>query len=168
LESDKPRWVKPAFLRESISHRKLQHIERLRVVGRQCSYLKKPRRLSFSLIDGPAVVANSCNYLVVRADDPHDLSRFLLGALNSAVLEWRFRLTSSTNHVGNYEIDALPLPIPSKEFVAKVGCLVDRLLDDPRDTEADHELDDLWFDAYGLGVDAKQRITSALPISVGR
>jgi Alw26I/Eco31I/Esp3I family type II restriction m6 adenine DNA methyltransferase len=168
LESDKPRWVGAAFLRESISHRKLQHIERLRVVGRQCSYLKKPRRLSFSLIDGPAVVSNSCNYLVVRADDPNGLSRFLVGALNSAILEWRFRLTSSTNHVGNYEIDALPLPVPSKGFVAEVGRLVDRLLRNPRDAEADRELDDLWFEAYGLGLDAQQRITSALPTSVGR
>ena len=168
LGSDKPRWVKSAFLRESISHRKLQHIERERVVGRQCSYLKKPRRMSFSLVHGPAIVANSCNYLIVRTDDAAPLTRFLVGALNSAVLEWRFRLTSSTNHVGNYELDAFPLPLPTSELVTVVGCLVDRLLADPTDAEADHELDHVWFDAYGLGAEERRRVASALPNSVVR
>lgn len=163
LASDKPRWVTSAFLRESVSHRKLAHIEQMRVVGRQCSYLKKPRRLSFSMIEPGAVVANSCNYLVVRAGDAAELSRFLTGALNSAVLEWRFRLTSSTNHVGNYELDALPLPLPSDDLVGRVNRLVERLLRDPTDAVADRELDEVWFDAYGLGPDARRRIRSVVP-----
>jgi Alw26I/Eco31I/Esp3I family type II restriction m6 adenine DNA methyltransferase len=166
LESEKPRWVRSAFLRESVSHRKLQHIERLRVVGRQCSYLKKARRLSFSLIEPAAVVANSCNYLVVRPDNAAELSKFLTGALNSAVMEWRFRLTSSTNHVGNYELDALPLPEPHPELVARVSALVDQLLTDPHDIAADRDLDEVWFDAYGLGSDARRRIRSIVPAAL--
>jgi Alw26I/Eco31I/Esp3I family type II restriction m6 adenine DNA methyltransferase len=163
LQSTKPRWVSTAFLQEGVSPRKREHIARLRVVGRQCSYLKKPRRLSFSLIDGPAVVANSCNYFAVRGPDPAPLSKFLVGAFNCAVLEWRFRLTSSTNHVGNYELDALPLPVPTPELVARVGSLVERRLDDPMDVEIDRALDDVWFDAYGLQLEARRRIAAAVP-----
>lgn len=163
LASEKPRWVRSAFLRESVSHRKLQHMQQMRVVGRQCSYLKKPRRLSFSMIEPGAVVANSCNYLVVRSGNAPELSRFLTGALNSAVLEWRFRLTSSTNHVGNYELDALPLPLPTEDLLSRVNGLVERLLRNPADAVADRELDEVWFDAYGLGPDARRRIRSVVP-----
>lgn len=162
LVSDKPRWTVPNFLRERISARKLEHVEQLRVVGRQCSYLKKPRRLSFSLVEPGSVVANSCNYLVVRAEPAQEFSRFLLGALNSAALEWRFRLTSSTNHVGNYELDSLPVPVPEHSLVQTVNELVDRLLHDPRDAAIDAELDEVWFDAYGLSARDRHRVRSAL------
>lgn len=162
LPSDKPRWVKREFLRESVSHRKLQHIERLRVVGRQCSYLKKARRLSFALIEPGSVVGNSCNYLLVNAGDEQPLSLFLLAALNSAVLEWRFRLTSSTNHVGNYELDALPIPEPDASLVARVCDLAQHLLSQPDNTIVDRELDELWFDAYRLNGAARERITAAV------
>jgi len=162
LASDKARWTLPAFLSDRISARKLRHTTQVRVVGRQCSYLKKPRRLSFSLIDRGSVVANSCNYLVVRDGDPSDLSKYLVGVLNSAVLEWRFRLTSSTNHVGNYELDALPVPAADADLVRTVNGLVDRLLSDPLDWEVDRELDEVWFDAYGLASDSRERVRAAV------
>jgi Alw26I/Eco31I/Esp3I family type II restriction m6 adenine DNA methyltransferase len=162
LQSTKPRWVRPSFLRESVSHRKLQHIERERVVGRQCSYLKKPRRLSFSVIGPGAVVANSCNYLVPAGAEAGKLCRFLVGALNSSVLEWRFRLTSSTNHVGNYELGALPVPEPTPDLVDGVVELVDTLLAEPADWDTDARLDDVWFDAYGLDSRARARVRAAL------
>jgi Alw26I/Eco31I/Esp3I family type II restriction m6 adenine DNA methyltransferase len=162
LESGKPRWVHPDFLSERVSTRKLQHNEKVRVAGRQCSYLKKPRRLSFSVIEAGSVVANSCNYLVVADDDAADLTKYLVGALNSAVLEWRFRLTSSTNHVGNYELDALPVPPPETSLLSAVNGLVDRLLGDPLDAVADRELDEVWFDAYGLASRDRSRLRAAV------
>lgn len=162
LPSDKPRWVLPEFLHTRVSARKLPHIDQMRIVGRQCSYLKKPRRLSFSLIAPGSVVANSCNYLVVTRDDVAPLAKYLTGALNSTVLEWRFRLTSSTNHVGNYELDALPVPTPDARLVARVGRLVDRLVIDPSDVAVDRELDEVWFDAYALSRDVRDRIKAAV------
>ena len=124
--------------------------------------------MSFSIVDGPAIVANSCNYLIVRTDDAAPLTRFLVGALNSAVLEWRFRLTSSTNHVGNYELDALPLPLPTSELDHRGRVPRRPASADPTDAEADHELDHVWFDAYGLGAEERRRVASALPNSVVR
>jgi uncharacterized membrane protein YheB (UPF0754 family) len=34
---------------------------------------------------------------------------YVLGLLNSQLFEWRFRLTSTNNHVNSYEVDSLPL-----------------------------------------------------------
>jgi hypothetical protein len=77
-------------------------------------------------------------------------------------VEWRFRLTSSTNHVGNYELDALPIPEPDASLVARVCDLVPHLLSQPDNTIVDRELDELWFDAYRLNAAARARITAAV------
>ena len=34
----------------------------------------------------------------------------VLALLNSSLWEWRFRLTSTTNHVNSYEIDSMSVP----------------------------------------------------------
>lgn len=112
-ESRKEARVKSDFLQNIKSANRKSHITSERIVGRQCSYLKKKRRLSFTLVEKNSVVSNSCNYLV-----SNDLNGFpllyLLGLLNSCLIEWRFRVTNSNNHVSNYEIDQLPLPPRSK------------------------------------------------------
>ena len=33
-----------------------------------------------------------------------------MALLNSSLWEWRFRLTSTNNHVNSYEIDSMPMP----------------------------------------------------------
>lgn len=102
-----------AFRKRIEGSSKVDHINRPRLVGRQCAYLEKPRRLSFVVVEPGYVVANSCNYLLWDAEGEVTGLYFLCGILNSAVAEWRFRLTSSNNHVNNYEIDQIPLPASS-------------------------------------------------------
>lgn len=51
------------------------------------------------------IIANSCNYITV---DEMFMPK-LAALLNSALLNWRFKLTSTNNHVNNYELDELPL-----------------------------------------------------------
>lgn len=92
------------------SSRKKSHLGRRRLVGRQCAFLEKKRRMSFALVEPNVVVANSCNYLLWNNPDADRGLLFLCGLLNSVLMEWRFRLTSSNNHVNNYEIDDLPIP----------------------------------------------------------
>lgn len=40
---------------------------------------------------------------------------FILGVLNSKVIDWNFRKTSTNNHVNGYEIDELPIPKSNKD-----------------------------------------------------
>ena len=37
----------------------------------------------------------------------------ILGLFNTSIINWFFKLTSSNNHVNNYEIDCFPVPIES-------------------------------------------------------
>jgi len=51
--------------------------------------------------------SDTINYIV----NPCGLDLFaVLAFLNSSLWEWRFRLTSTTNHVNTYEIDSMPVP----------------------------------------------------------
>jgi len=60
------------------------------------------RRIVATIIPEGIFFADTINYIV----PPQNVSiRYLLAVLNSTLLEWRFRLTSATNHVNSYEID---------------------------------------------------------------
>ena len=65
------------------------------------------RRIIATLIPKGSFCADTINYIV----NPQKFSlKFILAILNSNLLEWLFRLTSTTNHVNSYEVDSLPLP----------------------------------------------------------
>ena len=54
--------------------------------------------------------------------------QFVLGVLNSSVLNWRFDLTSTNNNVGTNELEALPFPIiKERPLVEEIEKLVDTL-----------------------------------------
>jgi DNA-cytosine methyltransferase len=91
---------------------KREHIGRWRVSLPQCSYMGMKRRLEACLVPPGSILANSCNYLIDEEDPtatPSDRLSLYCILLNSAVVEWRFRLFSSNNHVANYELDELPI-----------------------------------------------------------
>ena len=118
--SQKPSFLNnKAFLEFIATKPKRKHFENSRLVGRQCSYAQQERRLIFCRVPAEHAVGNSCNYISVVGDDEVDAKKrsyLLLGLLNSAVLDWYFRIENSNNHVGNYEIDAFPFPSDSKWF----------------------------------------------------
>lgn len=148
LPSEKESYASLEFVDAVMSSRKFHHYERARIVGRQCSYLRKARRFSFALIPPRRVVGNSCNYVAVDGQTApiaeSDALLYLLAVLNSGWMEWRFRLTSSTNHVGNYEIASLPIPAPTDaSLVCAIIKLAGRLTASPDDAVADRELEKL-------------------------
>ena len=66
------------------------------------------RRLKAAIVNAGIFLGNSANY--IRLQPNADYSQlFFSTLLNSTLIEWRFRLTSSNNNVNNYEVDALPL-----------------------------------------------------------
>jgi Alw26I/Eco31I/Esp3I family type II restriction m6 adenine DNA methyltransferase len=153
LASDKKRFVDSTTfetrLRSSV---KLRHAQSVRLVGRQCSYLYRPKRLSFAVVPAGQAVANSCNYLT-GVDE--DTLFYILAFLNSEVLNWRFGITNSNNHVANSELAELPVPRlspASREFAWIAGAA--RELSHAFEAELDAELDARVAHAYGL--DSKQ------------
>lgn len=96
---------------------KEKHFCKPRIVGKQCSYAQQSRRLHFALVPSKCAVGNSCNYISL-SDEFIDSGKeyLILGLLNSAVLDWFFRIQNNNNHVGNYEIDNFPFPLHEEWF----------------------------------------------------
>jgi DNA-cytosine methyltransferase len=109
--SSQPSYVQlDAFLDEGVTASKFEDIKKRRLVCRQVSYMSKARRLSFALVPEGSVLGNSCNYLSVSGCEDEDSVLYaLMLTLNSAVVEWFFRVFNSNNHVANYEIAELPV-----------------------------------------------------------
>jgi Alw26I/Eco31I/Esp3I family type II restriction m6 adenine DNA methyltransferase len=119
--STHPSYIRSAAFQEQTTAKpKYADTFKLRIIGRQCSYMSKERRLSFTLVEPRVVVGNSCNYLCLK--EPAAVSeRVCLAALtailNSSILEWYFRIYSSNNHVANYEIANLPICLEDPQIV---------------------------------------------------
>lgn len=79
--------------------------KRPRLVCQQISNVDLAQRLNFVFCTDSDILANSCNY--ISAD--WQILRKLHLLLNSSLLNWRFKLTSTNNHINNYELDELPI-----------------------------------------------------------
>jgi Alw26I/Eco31I/Esp3I family type II restriction m6 adenine DNA methyltransferase len=65
------------------------------------------RRIIATIIEKDNFCSDTINYIV----KPKEYNLFaILALLNSSLWEWRFRLTSTNNHVNSYEIDSMPMP----------------------------------------------------------
>lgn len=116
---------------------------RRRLVCQQVSNGGLRRRLRFVFCDEADVLGNSCNYLSADGDT---LARLHV-VLNSSLLNWRFKITSSNNHINNYELDELPI--------------VDLRAVDPSLTFASQEeLDEYVGGLYGLSAEERKIVNS--------
>ncbi|GAA7350841.1 class I SAM-dependent DNA methyltransferase [Helicobacter pylori] len=86
-------------------------------------------------------------------------AKFLVGLLNSRLLDWLFRKTSTNNHVNLYELETLPIPQitkSNKPTADKIIALVDKILQakakDPKANTLDleKEIDALVYQLYHL------------------
>ncbi|MGL2571657.1 DUF7149 domain-containing protein [Helicobacter pylori] len=86
-------------------------------------------------------------------------AKFLVGLLNSRLLDWLFRKTSTNNHVNLYELETLPIPQitkSNKPTADKITALVEQILQakakDPKaNTQGlEKEIDALVYQLYNL------------------
>ena len=114
---------------------------RKRLVCQQIANAGLKRRLKFVFCDETDILGNSCNYL---SGDRSILLKLNL-ILNSGLLNWRFKITSTNNHINNYELDELPI--------------VDlQLIDENFCYQSQMELDEYVGEIYGLEKDELQFI----------
>ena len=98
-------YVKPEFLeKKSSDYLSFDHGKK-RLVCQQISNQTQNVRLQFVECEKNDVLGNSCNYITV---DEKILPQ-MKALLNSALLNWRFKVTSTNNHINNYELDELPM-----------------------------------------------------------
>lgn len=118
-------YVKDEFLQKLNGKRKYLNLERL--ACQQISNIHSKKRLKFTKIPPQVILGNSCNFLGIEHNllDFADISLdYMLGLFNSLLLDWRFRITNSNNHVSNYEISELPIAIPSPDQKKRIESLV--------------------------------------------
>lgn len=109
---------------------KKEHVSKNRLVCQQVSNIHGNKRLKFTSIPANMVLGNSCNYLCKKEslfEDKNISLDYLLGVLNSLLLDWRFKITNSNNHISNYEIAELPIVIPNKNQKTKIENLVKKI-----------------------------------------
>lgn len=106
-------FVLPDFVNAT---KKKSYIEQDRIICQQIANMNKERRVTYSYAPKNYVLGNSCNFISV-SENQYGIDIFaLLGLLNTRIINWLFKLTSSNNHVNNYEIDCFPIPVEAKEL----------------------------------------------------
>ena len=98
-------YVKPEFLDKKSSDYMTNDHGKKRLICQQISNQLQNIRLKFVECQKNDVLGNSCNYITVS----EELIPRMKVLLNSALLNWRFKVTSTNNHINNYELDELPI-----------------------------------------------------------
>jgi Alw26I/Eco31I/Esp3I family type II restriction m6 adenine DNA methyltransferase len=109
--NDQPKQGTPVYLRvrEFLTDRQpnskfFDHKE-ARIGYQRGSAIDNWRRIIACIIEPNSFCSDTVNYIV----KPKTNLYFVLALLNSQLLEWRFQLTSTNNHVNSYEVNSLPL-----------------------------------------------------------
>lgn len=158
---EKPGYVrKKAFLKKLGSSIKANDIHRVRLTGQQICNMGQVWRLKFCFVEPGDILANSCNYITIDGGvlgGYVDLN-YILALLNSRLLNWRFKLTSTNNHVNNYELDDLPIKIPNLHDEREAALYriiienVKKILLKGYNSLLEREIDCAIFILYGLTV----------------
>ncbi|MBN4998078.1 N-6 DNA methylase [Stenotrophomonas maltophilia] len=94
-----------------------------RIATQRITGVDEERRIVATRIAPPAYFADSTNSLVTTDAAPFS-NDYLLALLNSKLMQWRFRLTSTNNNVGTNELECLPVVIPSKVQESEISAAV--------------------------------------------
>lgn len=117
---------------------KKEHVSSDRLVCQQVSNLHGNKRLKFTKVPANVILGNSCNYICKKENlfENQNVSLdYLLGILNSLLLDWRFKITNSNNHISNYEIAELPIAVPNNNQKIKIEKLVKKIRKNKNDAD---------------------------------
>ena len=101
------RYLKLDAYHRTVGGERATHTQKDRIGYQRNAALDNWRRLIFAPLPNPSYCFDSISYLLAKDQLQ---ACFLIAILNSRLLEWRFRLTSTNNHVSTAEIAALPIP----------------------------------------------------------
>ena len=133
-------------------NQKIQYLIAQQVTGAQA-----PRRLIFALQNTKQAIVWGNSVSKLRPNDDEQY-KYLLGVLNSKLMDWVFRVTSSNNHVQSYELTSLPILMPSSKEQEQKADAVESLVvqvlqatQKGQDTTREEEkIDHLVYQLYGL------------------
>jgi len=135
---------------------KSKHHNLERIVMQGITGVNDQHRVIATLLPSGFYCANSCNY-IISAPSGYTL-RSILGILNSNLINWLFKKTSTNSNVNTYEMANIPIPLinNSKAIVVKnIDKLVDQVISQKITPGSvlvglEKEINGLVYDLYGL------------------
>ncbi len=124
------------------------------IVCQQISGMTDKRRFNVAITkQDKCLFGNSVNKLAIcREYNPF----YILAIINSQVIDWYFRKTSTNNHVNIYELEQLPIPKASIEQQKSIINLIDEIMCKKKaNPNADilsleRMIDEVVYELYGL------------------
>ncbi len=150
IDTDEHDFVLEDFV---ISTKKRCYIENERIICQQIANMHKERRVTFSLVPANYVLGNSCNFISVMENEFGIDIYAILGLFNTKIINWLFKLTSSNNHINNYEIDCFPIPVGSP-YLNEISQKVQLYLSN-HDRSIINMIEMLAEKAYGIAEDVE-------------
>jgi Alw26I/Eco31I/Esp3I family type II restriction m6 adenine DNA methyltransferase len=147
---------------------KQQYVVSPRIVCQQISNIHSRKRLKFAFVDVNYILGNSCNFLALRNEtglfgEPEISLYYLLGILNSVLLDWRFRVSNSNNHVANYELSELPIILSGEKQLMKSIEQLSFALSSKYEPKSFCELNKLVLKLYNLDKEESAYVLSQYP-----
>lgn len=154
-----------------VNAEKTQHHNYERIVMQGLTGVNERHRLKMTIIPEDIYCANSVNYLIFN--DINIRKKYILGLLNSSLLDYIFKISSTNSNVNGYEVDNLPIIIAPEYIQKNVEILVDKLLEEKQKSEFNYELckkyenqiDCIVYKLYTLTYQEVLIIDKDLPIS---
>lgn len=144
---------------------KKNYITNERIACQQISNVSKEKRVQFAYIPKNHVLGNSCNFISIEKNKYNVDIYYLLGLLNSNIINWYFKFFNSNNHISNYEIDELPIPVEGKQ-IKKISTLTKQMLEDHDNTKKvkiNNLVDELFGISMPLSLDNYMDINKFVP-----
>ncbi len=138
-----------------------------RIVMQGITGVDETLRIKATLVQKGKYCAHSCNYIL--PNDNYD-TYLLLGILNSSILNFVFKKSSTNSNVNSYEIENMPIPKISKENISyanKISSAVQSVLqikklDNKKDTsDLEHQINELVLGLYSFSEGEKEIISSS-------
>lgn len=130
-----------------------------RISCQQISNVNQNKRLYFCEVPSDNVLGNSCNYVSVDNNNDYSIDiDSIMGILNSSLMNWRFKITSSNNHINNYEIDDFPIVLKNTHIYQEISDLVRKYISNDEVENFEEKIDALVFKLYGLELEQIEHI----------
>lgn len=144
---------------------KKDYIHNERIACQQISNISKEKRVQFAYIPKDNVLANSCNFISIKKNKYNIDIYYLLGLLNSNIINWFFKFFNSNNHISNYEIDEFPIPVEGKQ-IKKISSFTKKMILE-HDLSMKQKINNLVDELYGintqLSLDDYEAISKSAP-----
>lgn len=127
---------------------KSTHHNKQRIVMQGIAGLNEKWRLKLTMIDPPCYCANSVMYLIPTSEN--GFNYYLLGILNSKLLNWYYTKMSTNNNINKYGVERLPIKEGTQEQREEIIGLVKELLINPDDNDKRHRIDKVVYDIYDI------------------